>query len=167
LKTTIPFYNEKRTWDRKIYLVTYDIPEDRRKDRDILRNHLEKIGCGMLQNSVWITPYNPRGVLENFIEENSLEGAVITSEVGDKESVGNETLEELVARVYDLDELHGRYLDFNLKYYKIKKFKPETKQAAIFDFLSVLKDDPQLPFKLLPSDWAGKEAYQIFKKAKR
>jgi len=165
LETTIPFYDKKRTWNGKIYLVTYDIPEEQKTDREMLRYYLKKIGCGKLQNSVWVTPYNPKEVLEEFIEKNDLKGAVIISAIGDKESVGEETLKDLVARVYDLDELHGQYLQFNKKYYRYKKFKPEMRQEVIFDFLSVLKDDPQLPFKLLPEDWSGKEAYQIFKKA--
>lgn len=130
----------------------------------MLRYYLKKIGCGKLQNSVWVTPYNPREILEDFVERNELKGAVIISAVGDKENVGEETLAELVARVYDLDELHWQYLQFNKKYYRYKKFEPETKQQVVFDFLSILKDDPQLPFSLLPSDWAGKEAYEIFKK---
>lgn len=167
LKATIPFYNKARTWDGKIYLVTYDVPEEQKNDRELLRHYLKKIGCGKLQNSVWITPYNPQGVLEDFVKKTDLAGAVVISAVGDKQNVGKESLEELVARVYDLDELHGRYLDFNLKYHKVTKFKPETKSEVVFDFLSILKDDPQLPFKILPPDWAGTEAYQIFKKATR
>ncbi len=167
LKAKIPFYDKKRVWDGKIYLVTYDIPEEQKNDRELLRHYLKKIGCGKLQNSVWITPYNPQEVLRDFVEKNDLEGAVVISAVGNRQNVGNESLEELVARVYDLDEFHGRYLDFNLKYYKIKKFKPEVKQTVVFDFLSILKDDPQLPFKILPSDWAGTEAHQIFKKASK
>jgi phenylacetic acid degradation operon negative regulatory protein len=145
--------------------VTYDIPQEQKNDRERLRYHLKKIGCGRLQNSVWITPYNPQTVLEGFIKQGGLEGAVIISSVGDKETVGEETLEDLVSRVYNLDDLHWEYLQFNKKYFRYKRFKPETKRQVIFDFLSVLKDDPQLPFKLLPEDWAGSEAYEIFKKA--
>lgn len=165
LKSTIPIYDKKRVWDRKIYLVTYDIPKEQKNSRERLRYYLKKIGCGRLQNSVWITPYNPQGVLEDFIKKDGLGGAVIVSSVGDKESVGEETLAELVNRVYDLDELHWQYLQFNKKYFRYKKFKPETRRQIIFDFLSILKDDPQLPFKILPPDWVGAKAYKIFKKA--
>lgn len=156
LESTLPSYSEKRVWDGKIYIVTYDIPEEERGHRDELRKDLKKIGCGMLQNSVWITPYNPKGVLANFIKQRNLKGAVIVSAVGDKDSVGDETLQEIVSRVYKLDELHERYLEFISKYSKQK--------TTAFEFLSILQDDPQLPFKLLPSDWAGDDAYKIFKK---
>ena len=167
LKSTVPTYDKKRAWDGKIYLVTYDIPKGQKNSRERLRYHLKKIGCGRLQNSVWITPYNPCDVLEDFIEKNDLQGAVVISSVGDKENVGEETLRELVGRIYNLEDLDERYFDFNKKYYRFKKFKPEMKSQVIFDFLSILKDDPQLPFKLLPADWPGTEAYQIFKKASK
>ena len=167
LEAILPFYDKKRVWNGKLYLVTYDIPKKQKSSRERLRYYLKKIGCGRLQNSVWITPYNPQEVLEEFIKRNNLEGAVIISSIGDKESVGKESLRELVARVYNLDELHGRYLDFNLKYHRIKKFKPRVRLEIISSFLSILKNDPQLPFKLLPPDWAGTEAYQIFQRALR
>lgn len=77
LKSTIPTYDKKRVWDGKIYLVTYDIPQEQKSDREQLRYYLKEIGCGRLQNSVWITPYNPQSVLEDFIEQSELKGAVI------------------------------------------------------------------------------------------
>ena len=56
LVSLIPKYKEKRTWDERMYLVTYDIPETHRKQRNVLRESLQKLGCGRLQDSVWMTP---------------------------------------------------------------------------------------------------------------
>lgn len=159
LQSIIPQYDEKRVWDGHFYLVTYDIIEKRRKERDILRQFLKKIGCGMLQASVWLTPYNPKGVLKEFIEKRKLSGAVIVSDVGKDGSVGEEDLDDLINRVYKLDTLNERYSEF---IFLVRKGKLDKTQIA-FKFLSVLVDDPQLPFDLLPYNWPGHKAYRLYR----
>lgn len=159
LESVVPQYRQRRTWDGKIYLVTYDIPEKKRRDRDILRRYLRQIDCGMLQISVWLTPYNPTGILKDFIKENDLSGAVIVSDTGKDGSIGDEDLDDLINRVYGLDELNGRYEEF---IFVVKEGKLDKAQIA-FRFLNILADDPQLPFELLPYNWQGKKAYKLFK----
>src|SRR3989344_4986748 len=73
LSETLPFYDSKRIWDKQVYLVTYDIPKEKNKTRNKLREYLKKIGCGMLQESVWLTCYNPKELIEDFIENFGLE----------------------------------------------------------------------------------------------
>jgi len=45
------------SWDKKWRLVMFDIPEDKRKLRNLIRFHLKKIGFIQMQGSVWIYPY--------------------------------------------------------------------------------------------------------------
>ena len=40
----------------KDLIVMYDIPSDKRKERDWFRRHLQKFGYIMVQKSVWIGP---------------------------------------------------------------------------------------------------------------
>ncbi|OHB17538.1 MAG: CRISPR-associated endonuclease Cas2 [Parcubacteria group bacterium RIFCSPHIGHO2_01_FULL_45_26] len=47
-----------KKWDKKWRLVIFDIKEERRHDRDRLRNFLLKLGFLRLQNSVWVYPYD-------------------------------------------------------------------------------------------------------------
>lgn len=161
LKAKVPFYDEERAWDGKVHLVTYDVPEEQKTDRDVLRDYLKKIGCGMLQKSVWLTVYDPSEVLREFIESRGLSGSVLISSMGKDGSVGRKSFKELVAEVYDLDDLNDRYEGYLRQYSVKKKF---FGSAAIFDFLSILQDDPQLPFELLPDDWSGSRAYNLFRK---
>lgn len=46
-----------KKWDRLWRVVMFDIPEETRKFRDILRNHLKQIGFRELQHSVFVFPY--------------------------------------------------------------------------------------------------------------
>jgi len=156
----IPQYKKKRPWDKRIYLITYDVAEEQRQERDLLREMLKKIGCAYLQNSVWLTPYNPKGILETFVEEHGLHGSLIVSDTGTDGAVGERGLKELIREVYHLDELNFRYQDFLQEFSRAKKKVSPDKVAS--RYLSILKDDPQLPFELLPTDWCGDEAYEFY-----
>ena len=157
LKRVVPIYEKRRKWDGRLYLITYDIPESKKAIRDYFRDHLKALGCGMLQASVWITPYDPREVLRKFIRYNRLEGDVLVSYVGKGSNIAGIGFKELVHRVYHLNELNKRYIEF-LKS-PLEKW-PRYRVAAVFH--SILKDDPQLPFGLLPKDWKGGEAFKHF-----
>jgi DNA-binding transcriptional regulator PaaX len=161
LRSILPVYDEERVWDEKIYLVTYDVPEGQKGDREVLRGYLKKIGCGMLQKSVWLTVYDPSEVLRDFIESRGLSGSVLISSMGKDSSIGQKSIKELMAEVYNLSDLNERYEEYLHQYSGQKNF---SQPAAVFDFLSILRDDPQLPFELLPGDWAGDRAYNLFKK---
>jgi DNA-binding transcriptional regulator PaaX len=160
LQQILPQYQEKRPWDGKLYLITYDIPEERKKKRDLLRKKIQNLGCGMLQKSVWLTPYNPTGVLLSFIKESKLAGLVLISDLKEGGFIGGKQAPEAVNRVYNLDELSDQYRKICQAHYD----KNIGKEDFILQFLSVLKKDPQLPFELLPDNWWGDEGYRIYKK---
>jgi len=160
LSEIIPRYRKKRPWDKRIYLVTYDVSEERRDDRDLLRHTLKKIGCAHLQDSVWLTPYNPKGILETFVEEHSLHGSIIVSDTGSDGAVGSRGLKELIREIYSLEDLNDRYKSFLYEFSKSKREASVDTVAA--HYLSILQDDPQLPFELLPTDWRGDEAYEFY-----
>lgn len=153
----LPVYRENRTWNGHFYLVIYDIEERKRRERNILRSHLKKLGCGFLQDSVWLTPYNPKRILHNFVEEKNLSGAIIVSDIGRDGSIGEESMDELIRRVYQLDELNLRYKEL----IDLLENKKVNKIQAEFQYLSILQDDPQLPFEILPRDWLGDKVYNL------
>lgn len=161
LRSLIPQYEEKRIWDGKLYLITYDLPVNKNKERNYLRNFLKKIGCGMMQQSLWITPYNPSKLLEEFIKEHGLsEDLILVSTLGRGGTIGEMEFPLLVEKVYHLGEINERYKKFIFDYRNQEK----SQSQLVFQYLSILSDDPQLPFGLLPDWWEGDEAYKIFLK---
>ena len=159
LAKILPCYEIKRPWDKKIYLITYDIPTKRNKDRDLLRNYLKRLGCAFLQASVWVTPYNPQKLLFDFAREKALDGVILVSDLGLDGKIGNESLKSLLSRIYQLEGLKGQYQEFLEKYSGKKTTSP---LEISFAFNKILRDDPQLPFDLLPNDWPGEKAYRLF-----
>lgn len=49
--------NVGKIWNGKWHIVIFDIPESRRKTRNMLRFHLKKIGFIQIQASVWVYPF--------------------------------------------------------------------------------------------------------------
>ena len=160
LNQTLPKYQKDRPWDGKLYLITYDIPEERKKDRDYLRRYLRKIGGGMLQHSVWLTPYNPKGLVVDFVRQTGLGGLILVSELKEGSGIGGRDIFQVVEEVYKLDKLNQEYWRF-IERVEDKKL---SGVELMMDYLAMLKKDPQLPFDLLPQDWFGDEAFDLYEK---
>ncbi len=161
INNIIPVYDKKRLWDEHIYLVTYDISTKNNTKRNTLRNYLQKIGCAPIAESVYISPYNPKKIIEPFISNSGVKGIILVTNLGKDSSFGDEDLKDLLSRVYKLPKLNNRYEEFINKY----QDKTQTNQIHMnFDFYSILNDDPQLPFALLPKYWKGNQAYSLFNK---
>lgn len=156
LAAVLPLYDSERVWDKKLYLVTYDIPEKERVKRNQLRRYLAKIGCGLLQESVWITPYNPKEVIRDYAENAAISDLILISDLGKDGQIGQEDVRDLIGRVYRLEELNQRYREL-LEAIRRRKISKKDIPARFF---AILKDDPQLPFELLPDGWLGETAWE-------
>lgn len=50
--------NKPKKWDRRYRLVMFDIPEKRKKIRELLRFEMQDIGFSRIQDSAWVYPYD-------------------------------------------------------------------------------------------------------------
>lgn len=159
LKQIMPHYIEDRGWDGWLYLIIYDIPENLSRSRQNLRKQLQNIDCGMLQESVWVGLDDPEPFIEDTIEMNELEDFVLilkTKPVGR----ARKNLLPILAEAYGLKNLNLRYRGF----LDLVNQNNKPPQELCLRFLAILKDDPQLPFRLLPQDWLGDKAHHIYLK---
>ncbi len=159
LKQLIPKYIEERPWNGWLYLIIYDIPENLTRSRHKLRKELRTLSYGMLQESVWVSLGDPEPFIEDTIEMNELEDFVLilkTKPVGR----ARKNLIPLLAAAYGLDNLNLRYEAFIDQVNEAKIAPPDLAVR----YLAILKTDPQLPFRLLPDDWLGDKAHQIYLK---
>lgn len=161
-----------RRWDGRWCVVIYDIEEDNKNSRDILRKKLINKGFGRYQDSVWISPWNLVFEIEKFIEYRSLEGKVF---VFLTERLGQEDEKLLAKKVWDLRKINSWYSDLLDRYNKevdhIKKsnFDKKEKKALLRivalrlleEYRQVLIKDPGLPRELLPEDWQGIKVWQL------
>ena len=47
-----------KKWDKKWRVIVFDIPQNKRRSRDLIRFTLKQIGFVKLQHSVWVYPYD-------------------------------------------------------------------------------------------------------------
>ncbi len=63
------FFSSAPKTSLKNLIVIYDIPEEKKKERDWFRRHLKRFGFSMIQRSVWVGPSPlPKDFLE-YIKE--------------------------------------------------------------------------------------------------
>lgn len=160
IEETIPTYKVNRPWDKHIYLISYDILTKANKSRDMLREYIRRTGGTILQESLWVNPYNPSLLLKDFVEDHAIPGTVLVSKLGHDGTVGEETLPDLIMRIYGLDTLAQRYEEFLETYRRPASTTPKT--TITIDYLAILKDDPQLPFPLLPKDFPAEKAWRRY-----
>lgn len=156
LEETIPTYRTNRPWDGHVYLISYDIPNDANKDRNSLRDYIRKTGGALLQESLWLNPYNPTKLLSEFCATHRIAGSVLVSKLGKDGAIGEEKLPNLLSRIYHLEDLWNRYDAFLKRY---SKHAPVDAFRATIEYRAILKDDPQLPFALEPQGFPAKRAF--------
>lgn len=165
LRSLLPEYQEKRLWSGKLYLINYDLSSRQNYLRDRLREFLRRLGAIKLQDSLYLVANNPYKFVEQFKEENHPQGIILVSELGKKGFMGEEDLKRFLWEGANLDCLNERYQEFIQKWKKAKGKIIKTQLAL--EYYSILQDDPQLPFELLPDDYLGDEAYLLFQKLLR
>lgn len=144
---------QKRKWDRKWRIVVFDIAEVNKKIRDRFRAKLRELGFGMLQESVWITPYNFILDFQEFIESQGLEESVFILETS-LFIVGDE--KKLAAKIWPLSEINLRYKKLFGLLTELRgrvKTSIEGLRKLRSEYLEILREDPCLPKELLPKKW--------------
>ena len=76
----IKMREEEEEWDRKWRLIFWDIPEKRKKVRDLLRHKLKQLGFIRWQKSVWASKKNCTKQLRDFIKSIGIEDWVLVIE---------------------------------------------------------------------------------------
>jgi len=157
----------EKKWDGQWRVVIFDIPEAQRGVRNALRFELKKLGFGLWQRSVWVSPFDVSTELNSYLRSQNLSGAVQIL-VGKR--VGDLSDREFAAKIWPLEELNQEYASLLNHWKKELQRERSARQrfraAAILHgrYLDILARDPQLPPELLPPDWAGAEAQKLFKK---
>jgi phenylacetic acid degradation operon negative regulatory protein len=150
-------------------LVVFSVPESERDKRHQLRSLLTRLGFGTVAPGVWVAPGHLADEAADVLGRRGLTGYV---EFFRGASLALGEIREYVARWWDLDQLHGRYAEFLDRHEHVRngtaagRAEPER---AFADYVRLLTDwrrlpyaDPGLPLDVLPTDWNGARAADLF-----
>lgn len=157
-------------WDGRWTVVTYSIPEKRRKCRDALRDSLNGLGFGTLAPGTWISPRQLTPEAEGKWRELD---AWQFLEVFRAEHLAPSDPGTLVARAWpQLPALADHYRSYvaayepALRHFTDKVLDDKacfaTRLRSLIDFVAITLADPVLPPALLPQDWARPPAQALF-----
>jgi phenylacetic acid degradation operon negative regulatory protein len=161
-------------WDRQWHLVVYSLPEKKRRQRHVLRKQLTWLGFGRLAPGTWCSAHDRGPELDELFRDLRVEPFV---DVFAGLYRGPCSDEELVQRCWDLSSIGTQYCDFLAKHEpgyleclrRTQQGQPaEAEQCFVErfwltrDYMTFPQQDPNLPVSLLPPDWIGLRARQLF-----
>jgi len=147
-------------------LLTFSLPETRRRKRYDLRSRLIWAGFRPLQNGAWLAP-RPFDV-RPLVTELALERHVRAFGI---RPLPPTDAAQVIGETFELDALAARYRAF------VAAWRERSVRAApdpltltlglSTDWLRVLRDDPRVPLRFLPARWPAVEAQQRFRSLHR
>jgi len=168
------FERKNNHWDSMWHIVTYSIPEKRRKGRDRLRVELNWMGYGALSEATWVSPYDLTKEVEELAENLRIKEYL---QVFQAKHQGFTDPQKIVAHCWDLKRVHDRYAAFIAKYRpkveehlrRICNNEPVEPSECFVERFMLIHEyrrfpffDPDLPRELLPSDWLRPKAAALF-----
>lgn len=162
------FRRADEAWSGEWQMIIYSVPETERAMRDQLRKRLAWWGFGSLSPSVWISPHDRAAAIA---EAFPADGPVRIDVFRSRSDNGTSDV-ELVGRAWDLDELGRDYRAWLERWEPVacrcRREPPEGSEALVLrmrlvrDYRGFPFRDPDLPAELVPDDWPGRRAFQLF-----
>lgn len=156
-------------WDGRWLLVLVSVPETDRRRRHLLRSRLGWVGLGSPSPGLWVSPHpNRQEEVRRILTEAGVEGTASSFVARDGE-IGDPI--RMAQQAWDVSGLGRRYDQFREL---IVPLAPSTPQDALRAQIQLVHAwrrfpllDPALPASLLPADWSGVPAGELFRRRHR
>ena len=159
------FRRERATLADGWLLAVFSVPEPERHRRHVLRSELTRLGFGMAAPGVWIVPARPGDATAETLRRLGLDGY---ADLFRARHVAFGDLAVKVREWWDFSELERLYGEF-MRTHSSALDSEHDERAAFAGYMRALTDwrrlpylDPGLPAELLPADWIGIRAADLF-----
>jgi phenylacetic acid degradation operon negative regulatory protein len=163
------FRRERATLGDGWLLAVFSVPEAERHKRHVLRSQLARLGFGTAAPGVWIAPAHLHDATVGALRRLGLDSY---ADLFRADHIAFGDLAAKVRQWWDLDQLeslYGQFLDANGPLLRRWRSDPAGEREAFADYVRVLTDwrrlpylDPGLPAELLPRNWIGSRAAELF-----
>ena len=154
-------------WDGQWRMVIYAVSEQDRAERERLRRTLSWLGFGPLATATWLSPHERLDQVESALTDTSARLDLLTCRSRDRA-----TDLDMVERCWDLKALGRDYQDL---VNRLETLPPTDALAGLpgpealrlrIELVAGYRQfpfrDPDLPTELLPDDWPGHRAHELF-----
>jgi phenylacetic acid degradation operon negative regulatory protein len=156
-------------------LAVFSVPESQRQKRHTLRTRLSWLGYGTVSAGVWVAPGHLEPETRAVLDRHGLTGYV---DLFRADYLGFADLAAEISTWWDLDRLQGLYAQFLTEQQPVlrrwRRRRLVDDAEAFADYVRVLTAwrhlpflDPGLPPALLPRDWRGARAADLFLDVRR
>lgn len=166
-RLTFGFTGRIDDWDGRWTIVGYSVAEEHRAQRAVLRARLRWLGFAPLQDGLWVSPRAPDAALDATLAESGA-GAVVVF-VGDEVPAPGR---QPPLDAWDLDEIRAGFTEF------LREFEPLVarlragtlspvdaliaRTRLTYRWFALANHGANLPAPLLPADWPGLHARDVF-----
>jgi phenylacetic acid degradation operon negative regulatory protein len=162
------FARSRAARDEGWVLAVFSVPESERQKRHTLRSRLSWLGFGTVAAGVWIAPGHLEAETQDVLDRYGLSAYV---DLFHADYLGD--VDGQVSTWWDLAQLQGLYAEFYAKYRPVldawERRRRVDEAAAFADYVRALTSwrrlpylDPGLAPDLLPGDWLGTKASELF-----
>lgn len=157
-------------WDGVWSMVIYGVAEAERAERERVRKILAWLGFGSFAPSTWVSPHDRLAEVERSLDDTSVRLDLLTCRTR-----GPGADQEMANRCWDLRTLAQDYAAFNKRVLQLAPLGSLSKRSGRDALMLRVKlvnsyrvfpfRDPDLPEQLLPADWPGWRAHELFVEA--
>jgi len=166
----VRIFGPKRTTEADgLVMVAFSVPESERERRHQLRTVLSGLGFGTVSPGLWVAPSVLYDETVRILENRGLAPYVEVFRAT-YENFG--TFGDRVASWWDLNSIQAAYVDFLATFEPVKtswKSSSKDPRHAFASYVPMLTAwrrlpylDPGLPLSVLPADWSGSRASELF-----
>lgn len=164
------FERGRATLDDGWVLAVFSVPETERDKRHQLRSRLAWLGFGTVASGIWIAPAHLFEATRDALEQHGQSGYV---DLFHGRYLAFDDLAEQIGTWWDLRRLQELYEDFLRRYEPVlagyrRRGRVDAARAFV-DYVTALTEwrrlpysDPGLPIEVLPANWSGARAAEVF-----
>lgn len=154
-----------QAWDGRWLVLSVTVPESQRQLRHRLRTRLAWAGLGSPSPGLWVTPdAGKEAEVAQVLADQGLSGSAF-SYLGRFGRIGDP--QDVVAQAWDLAEVEAAYSAFIAEFEPARPATPDEVLVAQLRLVHAWRRfpfvDPQLPEELLPAQWVGTRAAEVFR----
>lgn len=161
------FNHQRDSWDGVWSMVIYGVAEPERAERERVRKTLAWLGFGSSAPATWVSPHERLNEVEKSLGDTTARLDLLTCRLR-----GPGADQEMANRCWDLVKLADDYTAFIDRLLELPLTESLSKlphREALLLRVELVNSyrtfpfrDPDLPEQLLPEDWPGWRAHQMF-----